>query len=478
MVRRDAEPFNRDWVSPFERTGAFRAFIPAVLSFLKRSPSSRHTAHGHSAHGHKAGMSPLKRWLLIGLGVLVVGFALLAYFTTAKRIQEPIASTVHVGDPLFADSAGPLLGAEFVSGNSLQPLINGKEIFPAMLAEIRKAQKSITLESYIWASGQISDQFCAALAERASHGVKVHALVDGMGNLKLKFADIDRMKAAGVEFVIYKHEHWYTFKPDINHRSHRKLLIIDGKVGFTGGVCIDDTWLGDADREGVWRDTQARIEGPVVRQMQAVFAANWLKTTSKVLMGPDYFPSVPRAGDAVAHCFKSGPDDGPENARLAFLLAFASAQKSIKLAHAYFVPDDLAIEMLIAARKRGVEVEVVVPAKNDSRMGRAASRSRWGELLAAGVKFYQYQPTLYHVKLMIVDDRLVSFGSVNFDNRSLSLNDEVNVNVLDPAVARAFLEGFNDDVKHSKPLTQEEFENRPFWVKVADHFSGLFKSQF
>lgn len=416
--------------------------------------------------------------MVIGLTVLAIGVALLAYFTTARMLQEPIDHMLAVDDPEFMHSAGPLLGAEFVGGNTVTPLINGKEIFPAMLAEIRKAQKTITLESYIWSSGKVSDQFCAALAERAKHGVKVHALVDGAGNLKLKFKDIGIMKDAGVEFVIYEHEHWYTFKSNINHRSHRKLLIVDGKVGFTGGVCIDDTWLGDADREGVWRDTQGRIEGPVVRQMQAVFAANWLKTTSRLLSGPDYFPEVPPAGHANAHCFKSGPDESPENARLAYLLAIASARKSIKLAHAYFVPDSLAIEMLVAARKRGVEVQIVVPAKNDSRMGRASARSRWGELLAAGVKFYQYQPTLYHCKIMIVDDEFVTLGSINFDNRSFSINDEVNVNVLDRGVAKAFLVGFNDDVKNSKPLTLEEFRDRPLWVKIADHFSGLFRSQF
>jgi len=449
-----------------------------MWSLQKRFPFFRRAARRPAAPRRTSKMSPLKRWILISLGLLIVAGAVIAYFSTARMVKEPIVSTLDVGGPLFAASVGPLLGAEFVGGNTIQPLINGKEIFPAMLAAIRKAEKSITLESYIWSSGIVSDQFCAALIERAQRGVKIHALVDGMGNLKLEFEDIDRMKAAGVEFVIYKHMRWYSLKTDINHRSHRKLLIIDGKVGFTGGVCIDDTWLGDADQEGHWRDTQARIEGPVVRQMQAVFAANWLTTTSKVLLGPDYFPEVPNAGGVVAHCFMSGPDDGPENSRLAYLLAIASARKSIKLSHAYFVPDDLAIEMLIAARKRGVEVEVVVPAKNDSKMGRAAARSRWGELLAEGVRFYQYQPALYHCKLMVVDDLFVTLGSVNFDNRSFSLNDEVNVNVLDAGVARAFLVGYNDDVKNSKPLTLEELENRPLWLKVADHFSGLFRSQF
>ncbi len=446
---------------------------------LKKRSSSTPRATPRSAAPRRTHQDfPHRHWVILTvLGVIAV-WSVIAYVSTARIVGEPIVTDLRVDDPHFAASAGPLLNAEFMGGNKIEPLINGHEIFPAMLAAIRQAQKTITVESYIWSSGKLSDAFCAALIERAQHGVKVHALVDGMGNFKLKFADINRMKDAGVEFVVYKHQHWYTFKPDFNHRSHRKLLIVDGKVGFTGGVCIDDAWLGNADREGSWRDTQARVEGPVVGQMQGVFAANWMETTSKVLLGPDYFPEIPAAGNVVAHCFLSGPDEGPQKSRLAYLLAIASARKSIKLAHAYFVPDNLAIDELLAARKRGVEVDIIVPAKNDSRMGRAAARSRWGQLLAAGVKFHLYDPTLYHVKLMIVDDAFVSLGSVNFDNRSFALNDEVNINVLDPNVARAFLVAFDDDLRHSHPLTLEEFTNRPWWQKLADHFSGLFRSQF
>lgn len=412
--------------------------------------------------------------VLVLLGLL----GALLYTSSARRLSNPIESAVSVSDPLFRDFAGPLLGAEFLPGNTVQPLINGREIFPAMLADIRTARKSITLESYIWASGEVSDRFCAALIERAQQGVKIHALVDGAGNFKLKLSDIDRMKEAGVEFVVYGREHWYKLKLNLNHRSHRKLLIVDGRVGFTGGVCIDDMWLGDGDTPGYWRETQARITGPAVRQMQAVFATNWLQTTSRLLTGPDYFPETPRTGDAAAHCFMSGPDEQPENARLSYLLAIASARKSIQLAHAYFMPDNLAIEMLLAARRRGVRVEVIVPFKNDSSFGRAAARSRWGRLLEAGVEFHYFMPTLYHCKLMIVDDHFTTLGSVNFDNRSFSINDEVNINVLDRAVARDFQVSFQADLARSTPLTFGEFRGRPFYVRLTDHFCGLFRALF
>ncbi len=416
------------------------------------------------------------QWILLGGLIGLLG--LLLYTSSARMLTNPIVSTVGVDDPLFRDFAGPLLGADFLKGNTVEPLINGREIFPAMLAAIRSAQKSVTLESYIWASGEVSDQFCAALIERAQHGVKIHALVDGAGNLKLKLSDIDRMKAAGVEFVVYAREHWYQLKLNLNHRSHRKLLVVDGKVGFTGGVCIDDLWLGDGDREGIWRETQARVTGPAVRQMQAVFATNWLQTTSRLLTGPDYFPETSSTGQAMAHCFMSGPGERPENARLSYLLAIASARHSIQLAHAYFMPDDLAIEMLLAARQRGVRIVVIVPFKNDSRFGRAAARSRWDKLLAAGIEFHRYMPSLYHCKLMIVDDVFVTLGSVNFDNRSFSINDEVNINVIDRATASDFQKAFTADLAQSTPLSLAEFRDRPFYLKLTDHFCGIFRALF
>jgi len=436
-----------------------------------RRPAAAPDRHKRAARFHLG-----LQWILL---IAVIGFlGILIYTSSARMLRDPLVSEAGVADPNFRDSVGPLLGAEFLKGNTVEPLINGKEIFPAMLAAIRTAQKSITLESYIWASGKVSDEFCAALIERAQHGVKVHALVDGAGDFKLKLADIDRLKAVGAEFFVYGREHWYQLKLDINHRSHRKLLIVDGKVGFTGGVCIDDTWLGDGDRAGIWRETQARVTGPAVRQMQAVFATNWLQTTSRLLTGPDYFPETPPTGSAVAQCFMSGPGEHPENARLSYLLAIASARKSIQLSHAYFVPDDLAIEMLLAARQRGVRIEVVVPFKNDSRFGRAASRSRWGKLLAAGVEFHLYMPSLYHCKTMIVDDVFVTLGSVNFDNRSFSINDEVNINVIDRATARAFQKSFADDIAKSTPLTLADFQDRPFYLKAADHFCGIFRALF
>jgi cardiolipin synthase A/B len=417
-----------------------------------------------------------RRWPWIVAGIFVL-LAVYFFLTSARTIGEPIEMDYGAADVAYRDSTSALLGRSFVDGNRLEALVNGVRIFPAMVEAVKSARHSITFETYIWESGHVNDEFMAALMERARAGVKVHAIVDGAGSFKLKRSEMDEMKEAGVELVFYDREHWWQLKPNLNHRTHRKILVIDGRVAFTGGVSIADKWYGDAESEDVWRDTQYRVEGPAAKHLQGIFAQNWLQTTGRLLHGPLYFPPDQSRGGALVQGWHSGPRQGPEHARKAHLLAIAAARKSIKLSHAYFVPDDLAITMLLAARERGVEIEVIVPEKNDSSIGRGASRSRWGPLLEAGVRFYQYQPALYHCKVMIVDDVFVTVGSVNFDNRSFRINDEANINVLDRPFAREQIEIFEADRKDSRELTYDEYRNRPWWVKVGDHLSGLLRSQ-
>ncbi|ACB77347.1 phospholipase D/Transphosphatidylase [Opitutus terrae PB90-1] len=415
-------------------------------------------------------------WTFVALGIAML---LGAYFwyVSARILQEPVRLHYGPEDPAFPAAVGPLLGAEFTGGNSVELLLNGDGFFPPMLAAIRSAKKTITLETYIWAPGRISDEFIAALAERAEAGVKVHVMLDGMGTLKFTDEDKGRLTGAGVEVVKYGRQHWYEIKPNINHRTHRKILVIDGRIGFTGGMCVDDSWLGNADQPDRWRETQVHVEGPAVRQMQAIFAQNWLQTTGRLLLGQDYFPEFERAGQTTAQCFSSGPGEGAESARMSYMLAIASARRSIDIEHAYFVPDEYAVRMLLEARQRGVRIRVIVPAHNDSRFGRAASRSRWDELLRAGVEFYRYEPAMLHAKTMCVDDTFVTVGSVNFDNRSFSINDEVALNVIDPTLGRAHRRMFEHDLQQSTRYTWEEHAARPAYVKLADWFCGLFRSQ-
>jgi cardiolipin synthase len=416
-------------------------------------------------------------WASVVLGVIVV---LGAYFwtTSARLLQDPITVDYGPTEPAFASAMGPIVGTEFVDGNRVKLLVNGDEFFPEMIAAIRGAQKTVTLETYIWTPGKVSEDFIAALTDRARAGVNVHVLVDGMGTLKFKDEDRDRLRNAGVEIHKYGREHWWEVKPNINHRTHRKILVVDGRVGFTGGMCIDDRWAGNADNPDVWRETQVRIEGPAVRQLQAAFASNWLQTTSRLLLGEGYFPKIKDAGSTFAHVYKSGPNEGPEYVRLGYLFAIAAARKSIDIANAYFVPDELAIDMLVAARQRGVRVRVVLPAINDSRFGRAASRSRWGRLLEAGVEIYRYMPAMYHPKTMSVDDVLVTIGSANFDNRSFAINDEVTMTVLDRQFAAEHKRMFEEDMRRSQVYTFAEYEARPAYIKATDWVAGLFRSQF
>lgn len=343
-----------------------------------------------------------------------------------------------------------MLGPNFVSGNSITTLVNGDQIFPAMLSAIRSAKKSITFETYVFRDGQIAREFAEALSERARAGVKVHAILDAQGTAKMGQENVGMLRQAGVDVVKY-HSILFLDPRRYNNRSHRKLLIIDGKVAFTGGVGIADEWTGNATSPEHWRDNHYKITGPVVAQLQATFMTNWLKTRGTVLHGDAYFPPLPNTGSYLAQAIRSSARNS--NLDLLYLLAIASAQKTLRIENAYFLPDDLIRKELIAAAKRGTKVEIIVPGKRiDQKLVRAASKRHWPELIKAGVKIYEYQPTMVHVKLMIVDDTFVSVGSGNFDNRSIRLNDEANVDVLDRGFAAQQIRLFETDKRQSQEM--------------------------
>jgi cardiolipin synthase len=390
-----------------------------------------------------------------------------------KRIRQPIHTDYSVTDPQFANSISHLLSAPLVAGNNVVELINGDRAFEAMIDAIRRAQKTITLEQYIWTSGKVTTRFVDALSERVRAGVKVRITVDAAGSLALKGSDVQTLRDAGVQLVRYNTPHLLRIF-GTNHRTHRKLLVVDGRIGFIGGICISDAWAGNAEPPH-WRDTHFRVEGPVVGQIQGVFTENWLQARSEVLHGDEYFPSPADAGAILAQCFQTGPHNSPESARLAYLFSIAAARKHIRLAHAYFVPDALATKALVEARRRGVRIEIIVPGKSDNAVVAKAARSRWGILLKAGVEMYEYQPTLYHCKIMIVDDAWVSVGSVNFDERSFRYNDEANLNVLNQELAAQLIRSFEADKSLSHRLTIDNFDRRNFVSKAFDQFVGLFR---
>jgi cardiolipin synthase A/B len=385
-----------------------------------------------------------------GLGFLMPGCAL----KTGQEARHEVAPLYSASSPEFRQSAGSLLGPNFVSGNSITTLVNGTQIFPAMLGAIRSAKHSINFETYVFWDGRIGREFTEALAERARAGVKVSAILDAQGTNKMGLENLARLRAAGVEVVKYHSIFWLDPRR-YNNRSHRKLLIVDGRIAFVGGAGIADQWTGNADSPQHWRDNHYKVTGPVVAQLQAIFMTNWLKTRGNVLHGADYFPPLENTGPYLAQAIRSSARNA--NLDLMYLLALASAQKTLRIENAYFLPDELIRNEFIAAAKRGVKVEIIVPGKLiDQKLVRAASKRHWPELIKAGIKIYEYQPTMVHVKLLVVDDTFVSVGSGNFDNRSIQLNDEANLDVLDRNFAAQQARLFEMDRKQSHEMALDK----------------------
>ncbi len=390
-----------------------------------------------------------------------------------KQIKEKMPHLYSIADPQFARVMGVALGPAIVGGNRFKAMQNGDEIFPEMLAAIRGAGKSITFETYIYWSEDIGKEFAEALAERARAGVKVHVIIDWVGSSKIDPGFLKVMESAGVEVQKYHPLRWYNLAR-LNNRTHRKVLIVDGRIAFTGGVGIAGLWTGNAQDPGHWRDSHYRVEGPAAAQMQAVFTDNWVKTTGKVLHGDDYFPPISNVGDGAAQVFSSSPTGGSESMKLMYMLAITAATQSINLSSAYFVPDALSRDTLVEAIKRGVKVRIVMPGEHtDQETVRRASRARWGELLAAGAEMYEFLPTMYHCKVMIVDEHFVTVGSTNFDPRSFELNDEANLNIFDPEFARQQNVVFEKDVAQSHRYTYEQWQHRPLREKAWEHAASL-----
>ena len=416
--------------------------------------------------------------ILITVAVTVLAVVLAMNFATPeKKLERRILHRYNVADPQFRREMSVLLGPSILPGNHVIDLENGEQIFPAMLEAIRSARRTITFETYIYWSGEVGQQFADALSERARAGVKVHVVVDWVGSIKMEGDLLTQMERAGVEVKHYRPLKWYNLGR-LNNRTHRKLLVVDGQVGFTGGVGIAPAWTGHAQDPDHWRDSHYMVRGPAVAQIQATFLDNWLKVTGKVLHGEAYFPAIAPAGGQKAQMFSSSPSSGSESMQLMYHLAITAAERSIDLSVAYFVPDELTHKLLMDALARGVRLRLVTPGEHtDTETVKAASRATWGPLLQAGAEIYEYTPTMYHCKVMIVDQLLVSVGSTNFDNRSFRLNDEANLNVYDAAFAQRQTEVFEDDIERSRRVTYQAWLDRPLREKAHEKLTALLRSQ-
>ena len=421
-----------------------------------------------------------KNFALVALTALATLAAVLLvqnWTGAEKKLKQQVPRLYESDDGEFRRSLSSLLGPQIVEGNKVQTLLNGEQIFPSMLAAIRAAQSTITFETYIYWSGSIGREFVDALTERARAGVRAHVLLDWVGSLKMEQALVDEMKQAGIEVVRFHKPHWSNLNK-LNNRTHRRLLVVDGRIGFTGGVGIADQWRGQARNPEEWRDSHFRVEGPVVAQMQAVFLDNWMRATGRVLHGDAYFPALKPAGDLAAQMFSSSPSGGSESMQLMYQLAITAAKHRIELANSYFVPDEMTIQILADAARRGVKVRVIVPNGHiDSEVVRKASRGSWGPMLQAGIEIAEFQPTMFHVKSLVVDGLFSSVGSTNFDNRSFRLNDEANLNVLSREFGAIQQRVFDQDWTWARRISLAEWQARPWSERLQERLAGVLRSQ-
>lgn len=364
-----------------------------------------------------------------------------------------------------------------VKGNRLELLKNGDEIFPAMLEAIRHATRNICFETYVYWSGDIATEFATALSDRARAGVDVRVLIDWYGSRRMSQALIEQMEDSGVAVERFRPLKWSNLRR-FNHRTHRKLLITDGEAAFTGGVGIAEEWTGDAQDPDHWRDNHYRISGPIVAEIHRCFYENWQRCGHSSEQADGNFPRPEPSGHMDAAVVAASPDDGPLSINTLFFEVIDSARRSLDLATAYFVPGKELVAKLVESAGRGVQIRLLVCGKHiDETLVRYASKACWGELLEAGIRIYEYQPTLYHVKAATVDAEWLTVGSANIDLRSCRLNHELNLVVHDEEFARRHVELFNHDCARSNEVTFERWRNRPLGQKLLERLAQIFRSQ-
>jgi cardiolipin synthase len=386
---------------------------------------------------------------------------------------------VRVGDPSFLYAAEALTAAPVSTGNTARLLINGDQIFPAYLGAIRGATETVNLLTYAYWRGDIAVEVADALCERTQAGVECNVLVDAVGAARMEKELVRRMEDAGVTVSRFRPPKPYALRR-VTNRTHRKLLIVDGRLGFTGGVGIAEEWTGNAEDPDHWRDTHVEVEGPVVRGLQGAFAENWLEATGRVLAGERYLPDLePREGEgAPMQVMRSSAGVGDTNAEALYFLAVSAAAETVDLTSAYFAPRPAFTRALTEAADRGVKLRLLVPGPHiDKELVRTAGRASYGELLEAGVQIFEYQPTMLHAKTLVVDGVWASVGSINFDNRSFGLNDEATLCVESKRFAGELEEAFQTDLDHSKEIDAERWRKRSPWLRSREAASRLVRRE-
>jgi cardiolipin synthase len=414
-------------------------------------------------------------WLEIAGAVFLTWLVLVFLFTPHINYHLSRRTSVHADDFLYTLQS--TCQAALHHGNQVTIYTNGSEFYPAMIDAIRNATRSVNMECYIFQPGRVADQFIDALSDRARKGLNVTIVVDAIGSFNLWGRPVRRLRAAGCRIESYQRLRWYSLAR-FNNRTHRELLIVDGRVAFAGGAGIADWWAYPKGRRPAWRDTMAKFEGPIVAALQGVSAENWLECCGEILTGPEYFPNLDRAGETTAFVIRSSPSDRATASRVTFQLLMEGADREVRISTPYFLPDRALRRALVEIARRGVAVSVIVPGRRtDQRWVRLASRRMWGQLLAAGVQIYEYRATMTHVKVMIIDGLWAVLGTTNIDNRSFEHNDEVNVGLRDIAVAARLMKDYQRDLEYCQQITLERWRRRPIWEKIAGPFVWILERQ-
>jgi cardiolipin synthase len=417
-------------------------------------------------------------WIAVTLAFLALVLIFCLFFIRRHTLPYHFEHTFAVSDPEFIGSALALSNPVLVPGNKIDILQNGDAYFPAMLAAVRTARKTINFEAYIFYSDAVGEQFRNALCERARAGTEVRVLLDGIGSgWRLKNSDVRMMRQAGCKFAYYHPTH--SLRVDrTNRRSHRRILVVDGKVGFTGAIGFAEKWAGHAQDENHWRDAQLRIEGPLVAGLQAAFQEHWVKSFGEALSGAAQFPALADAGDLKAQVVSSR-SFSMAPVPLVEAVGFTAATKRIWITNAYCTPTSDQVEQLVKAVDRHVDVRLLLPGpNNDQPLTKSAGRTAYGKLLEGGVKIFEYQPTMIHVKSMVIDSFFSMFGSSNLDARSSEINEELDVVVYDEKFGREMERVFEKDLAQSREYTLEQFNNRSVWERVTEWLALPLRSQF
>lgn len=400
----------------------------------------------------------------------------------ATRLKIDRVPEIQLGDASFFPTIAAATDAPIVGGNRVEILLNGDETFPAMLRAIKTAKRTIDFAQYLYEDGTIAYEFAEAFAERCRAGVRVNILLDSYGASDIPTKIPEMLKQAGCDVEFFHRIHalqfitpWELFR--YNNRSHRRILVVDGRIGFTGGYGISSAWTGNGRTPNHWRDTNVEVEGPIVQWLQAAFIDSWRETTGILLGGDIYFPQLQPRGNVLAQIVKSSPFGGSSQSYTLFLLSITSARKSILITNPYFIPDERMTEALVKAAARGVRVIVLVPDRTDSPITNVVSRSSYGSLLKGGVQIYEYTAALLHSKTMVVDGIWATVGSTNLDNRSFGLNEELNLTLYDSALANRLQQIFYDDLKHAKKVTFEEWNSRGLTERFLELFAFPLKDQ-